>query len=100
MIAKSGLNLYRLNLIRDLREREIKSDRRNRLSVILGLGCFGFFILSSRAGQGARLPEIRWQKLDPLAAHDEFTDCPASRDRQIDSAVWVAPARNSLLQRA
>ncbi|MDB5050481.1 MAG: hypothetical protein JWO30_3552 [Fibrobacteres bacterium] len=46
MIAKSGLSLYRLNLIRDLREREVKSERQQRLAVILGLGCFGFFVLS------------------------------------------------------
>jgi Tfp pilus assembly protein PilN len=46
MMANAGRNLYRLNLIRDLREKELKLDRRNRLSVILGLGCFGFFILS------------------------------------------------------
>lgn len=46
MIAKSGLGLYRLNLIRDLREREVKSERQQRLTVILGLGCFGFFLLS------------------------------------------------------
>ncbi|HKP98555.1 MAG TPA: PilN domain-containing protein [Fibrobacteria bacterium] len=46
MIAKSGMSLYRLNLIRDLREREIKSERQHRLAVILGAGCFGFFLLS------------------------------------------------------
>jgi hypothetical protein len=46
MIAKTGPNLYRLNLIRDLRERELKSEQKRRLSVIFGLGCFGFFILS------------------------------------------------------
>jgi hypothetical protein len=46
MIVKTGMNLYRLNLIRELRERELKSERRNRLSVILSLGCFGFFVLS------------------------------------------------------
>jgi hypothetical protein len=46
MIAKPGPNLYRLNLIRDLREREVKAEKKQRLAVILGLGCFGFFILS------------------------------------------------------
>jgi len=46
VIAKTGPSLYRLNLIRDLRERELKSERQKRLAVILGLGCFGFFILS------------------------------------------------------
>jgi hypothetical protein len=39
-------SLYRLNLIRDLRERELRSERKRRLTVILGLGCFGFFLLS------------------------------------------------------
>ncbi|MDB5103249.1 MAG: hypothetical protein JWP91_938 [Fibrobacteres bacterium] len=46
MIAKEGRNLYRLNLIRELREKEIKSERQNRLAAILGMGCFGFFLLS------------------------------------------------------
>lgn len=46
MIAKSGPSFYRLNLIRDLRERELKSEQKHRMAVILGLGCFGFFILS------------------------------------------------------
>lgn len=45
-MVKPGANFYRLNLIRELREREIKTERRQRLSVILSLGCFGFFILS------------------------------------------------------
>lgn len=40
------MNLYRLNLIRELREREVKAERRHRLSVILGMGCFGFFLIS------------------------------------------------------
>jgi len=35
MIAKSGPSLYRLNLIRDLREREVKSEQQHRLAVIL-----------------------------------------------------------------
>lgn len=46
MIAKTGMSLYRLNLIRELREREVKSERQHRLTVILGVGCFGFFLLS------------------------------------------------------
>jgi Tfp pilus assembly protein PilN len=46
MILKTGTSLYRLNLIRDRREKELKSERQQRLAVILGLGCFGFFILS------------------------------------------------------
>ncbi len=46
MISKSGLSFYRLNLIRELRERELLAERRHRLIVILGLGCFGFFIIS------------------------------------------------------
>lgn len=40
------MNLYRLNLISDLRERELKAERRHRLAVILGMGCFGFFVMS------------------------------------------------------
>lgn len=46
MIPKSSPSLYHLNLIRDLREKERKVERQKRLSVILGLGCFGFFLLS------------------------------------------------------
>lgn len=46
MIARSGPALYRLNLIRDLREREHRKERQKRLSVILSLGCFGFFAIS------------------------------------------------------
>lgn len=46
MIAKSGPALYTVNLIRDLREQEKRVERKKRLSVILGLGCFGFFLLS------------------------------------------------------
>jgi len=38
--------LYKINLIRDLREREKKKEERTRLALILGLGCFGFFLLS------------------------------------------------------
>lgn len=39
-------SLYRINLIRDLRERERRIESKRRLTVILGLGCFGFFLLS------------------------------------------------------
>jgi hypothetical protein len=46
MIANVGPSLYRINLIRDLREREMKSEKRRRLAGILSLGCFGFFLLS------------------------------------------------------
>jgi Tfp pilus assembly protein PilN len=46
MIAKPGMNLYRINLIRDLRDREVKAEQQQRLAVILGLGCFGFFLIS------------------------------------------------------
>jgi hypothetical protein len=46
MIARNGPSLYRINLIRDLREREHRVERQKRLSVILSLGCFGFFALS------------------------------------------------------
>jgi hypothetical protein len=38
--------LYRMNLIRELRERELKRERQNRLALILGFGCFGFFLVS------------------------------------------------------
>lgn len=46
MIAKTGSALYRVNLIRDLRNNEMRRERKQRLAVILGAGCFGFFILS------------------------------------------------------
>jgi hypothetical protein len=46
MIAQTGSALYRINLIRDRREKENKSERQRRLAAIIGLGCFGFFILS------------------------------------------------------
>lgn len=46
MIAKGGAALYRLNLIRATRERELKSERKRRLAFILGAGCFGFFAIS------------------------------------------------------
>jgi hypothetical protein len=46
MISRAAVSLYQLNLIRDLREREIRTEKKKRLSVILSLGCFGFFALS------------------------------------------------------
>lgn len=46
MIANPGADLYRINLIRDLRDKEIKAERQTRLLRIFGFGCFGFFILS------------------------------------------------------
>jgi hypothetical protein len=47
MIAITGGAPYRLNLIRSIREREKKSERRKRLAFILAAGCFGFFVLSA-----------------------------------------------------
>ena len=38
---------YRLNLIRSIREREKKSERRKRLMFILAAGSFSFFVLSA-----------------------------------------------------
>jgi Tfp pilus assembly protein PilN len=46
LITKPGLALYHVNLIRDQREREYRAERRHRLALILGIGCFGFFALS------------------------------------------------------
>ncbi len=46
MSVKGGAGLYRLNLIRATREREIKSERKKRLAFIIGAGCFGFFAIS------------------------------------------------------
>jgi Tfp pilus assembly protein PilN len=46
MSARGGTAPYRLNLIRSVREREMKSERKKRLAFILGAGCFGFFALS------------------------------------------------------
>ena len=46
MIAKTGSALYRVNLIRELRDLEVRKERKRRLTVILGVGCFGFFLLS------------------------------------------------------
>ncbi len=47
MTAKTRAAPYRLNLIRSIRERERKADRRNRLAFILAAGCFGFLALST-----------------------------------------------------
>lgn len=47
MIATVGNAPYRLNLIRSIREREKKTERRKRLAFILAAGCFGFFALST-----------------------------------------------------
>jgi Tfp pilus assembly protein PilN len=46
MNAKFGASFYRINLIRDLREREKKKERQKRLTIIMGFGCFGFFLIS------------------------------------------------------
>jgi hypothetical protein len=46
VIGKPAFTSYHINLIRDLRERETKSALRQRMSAIIGLGCFGFFIIS------------------------------------------------------
>jgi hypothetical protein len=46
MIATVGNAPYRLNLIRSIREREKKAERRKRLAFIMAAGCFGFFALS------------------------------------------------------
>jgi hypothetical protein len=46
MTAKMVSVPYRLNLIRTIRERERKSERRKRMAFILGAGCFGFLIIS------------------------------------------------------
>jgi Tfp pilus assembly protein PilN len=47
MIAVSDSTPYRINLIRSIREREKKAERRKRLAFILAAGCFGFFALST-----------------------------------------------------
>jgi hypothetical protein len=47
MITITGDAPYRLNLIRSIREREKKTERRKRLAFILAAGCFGFFVLST-----------------------------------------------------
>jgi Tfp pilus assembly protein PilN len=47
MIATIANPPYHLNLIRSIREREKKSERRKRLAFILTAGCFGFFALST-----------------------------------------------------
>lgn len=46
MIQRLGPSHYRLNLIRDLRERERRQENRRQLLLFLGFACFGCFILS------------------------------------------------------
>jgi Tfp pilus assembly protein PilN len=46
MIAVKTGGMYRINLIRDLREQEFRQERKRRMSLIVGLGCFGFFLIS------------------------------------------------------
>jgi hypothetical protein len=46
VITKSGPTRYRLNLIRDLRERERRKEQRRKMMFTLGAACFGFFVLS------------------------------------------------------
>lgn len=43
--VKTG-GLYRINLIRDLREKEFRQERKRRMALIVGLGCFAFFLIS------------------------------------------------------
>jgi Tfp pilus assembly protein PilN len=45
IVLKSG-GMYRINLIRDLREKEVRQERKQRMALIVGLGCFGFFLIS------------------------------------------------------
>lgn len=82
MILKTGTSLYRLNLIRDRREKELKSERQQRLSVILGLGCFGFFILSALYSgltivQMENILTIEKEKVDRL--HQEYQKYTAAK---------------------
>lgn len=37
---------YQINLVRDLRAKELKIERQNRIRVFLGLGCFGTLLLA------------------------------------------------------
>ncbi|MBW8888368.1 MAG: hypothetical protein JF616_11490 [Fibrobacteres bacterium] len=46
MIAIKTGGMYRINLIRDLREKEFRQERKRRMALIVGLGCFGFFFIS------------------------------------------------------
>jgi hypothetical protein len=46
MIAVKAGGMYRINLIRDLREQEFRKERKRRMALIVGLGCFGFFVIS------------------------------------------------------
>jgi hypothetical protein len=82
MIAKQGSSLYRINLIRDLRERELKSERRNRLTLILAVGCFGFFLLSILYSgltmwQMEKVLDVENDKLNRL--HAEYQKYTAAR---------------------
>ena len=43
--VKTG-GMYRINLIRDLREQEFRLERKRRMALIVGLGCFGFLFIS------------------------------------------------------
>lgn len=45
IVLKSG-GLYRINLVRELRDKEFRQERKRRMAVIVGLGCFGFFLIS------------------------------------------------------
>jgi Tfp pilus assembly protein PilN len=47
MIAVKTGGLYRINLIRDLREKEFRQERKRRMAVIVGVGCFGLFVISA-----------------------------------------------------
>jgi hypothetical protein len=46
LIPKTSPVRYRLNLIRELREKENRRERRRKLLVLSGIACFGLFILS------------------------------------------------------
>ena len=70
---RAATGLYRLNLIRDLREREKRIDQRRRLAVILGLGSFGFFLISllysgMTMWQMERVISLEKEKLERLQA--------------------------------
>lgn len=82
MTAKQGTSLYRINLIRELRERELKSERRHRLTLILAFGCFGFFLLSVLYSgltmwQMERVLEVENDKLNRL--REEYKKYTAAR---------------------
>lgn len=82
MTIKQGTSLYRINLIRELRERELKSERRRRLTLILGIGCFGFFIMSILYSgltmwQMERVLDVESDKLNRL--HVEYQKYTAAK---------------------